>query len=162
LYKGRQNEALSATWGFLPEIIRLNYINMSNIWLLIIILSAVGLYLHGTRRQVEPFASVTGPGCHWKTTGTPYKTWTNNGIPPDSKFLPNETIPQETSSIPQVPPPWKWKPYINYYYYDPWWSQSYPYNQLCEAYARRDCSKSWYPRECYRRLYNKCVTEKIY
>lgn len=61
-----------------------------------------------------------------------------------------------------TPPLWKWKSILNYYYYDPWWAYSYPYNRLCDAYGRRQCAGSWYPRTCYREQYNKCVTENLY
>lgn len=62
----------------------------------------------------------------------------------------------------QEPPVWNWKSYMNYYYYDPWWAYSYPYNRRCDAFARRNCGGSWYPRDCYRQQYDRCVTENIY
>jgi len=90
----------------------------------------------------------------------------NSGIPPAIKWLPRGLDNYPPPSLPPQGKPqpsvWKWKPYLNYYYYDPWWSYSYPYNRICDAFARRNCSGSWYPRTCFREQYNKCVTEKIF
>jgi hypothetical protein len=55
-------------------------------------------------------------------------------------------------------PHWQWKPFYRYYYYDPWWAHKYPYNRVCDAFARRSCQDSWYPRACFRRHYNNCVS----
>ena len=39
---------------------------------------------------------------------------------------------------------------------------STPYNQLCDAFSRRNCDNSWHPRDCYKTQYNKCITEGIF
>lgn len=57
---------------------------------------------------------------------------------------------------------WKANLFNNYYYYDPWWAYPSPYHRLCDAYARRNCGGSWYPRDCFREQYDKCVAESIY
>ena len=51
---------------------------------------------------------------------------------------------------------WTGDMFNNYYYYDPWYAYPSPYNRLCDSHARRNCSGSWYPRDCFRREYNKC------
>jgi hypothetical protein len=60
------------------------------------------------------------------------------------------------------PPLSAWKSILPYYYYDPWYMYSSPYNRLCDAYGRRNCGGSWYPRTCYREQYDKCIAESIY
>jgi hypothetical protein len=90
----------------------------------------------------------------------------NSGIPPAIKWLPKglDKYPPPTSppqGKPQ-PPLWKWKSFLNYMYYDPWFAYSSPYNFMCDAYARRNCNGSWETRTCYRNVYNKCITEKLY
>ncbi len=92
----------------------------------------------------------------------------------NSNVLQNETSPIQilpigASNYPPnpnqsciKPPLWKWKHYINYYYYDPYFAYSYPYNQFCDAMARRNCNGSWETRTCFRGEYNKCIEEKIY
>jgi len=88
-----------------------------------------------------------------------------NSVPPKLTVRPEGLDKYPPPSLPPQgapqPPVSNWKPYVNYYYYDPWWAYSYPYNRLCDAMARRNCNGSWYPRDCFREQYNKCVMEKL-
>lgn len=61
----------------------------------------------------------------------------------------------------QVWPTWRWRPFYRYYYYDPWFWNQNPFNQVCNDFAIKSCDGAFYPKECYRRHYHNCVVGSI-
>lgn len=75
-----------------------------------------------------------------------------------AELIPKHKLPNHGTKVRH----WKGNLFNNYYYYDPWWAYPSPYNRLCDAYSKRNCADSWEPKDCLRRQYDKCVTERIY
>ena len=105
------------------------------VWIIIPLLVIIFIvYMNrqsSTPMSSTPMSSTEGFDCPKRWTYEPHKGVIGNSVPPRLTIKPEGLDKYPPPSLPPQgapqPPVWKWKPYVNYYYYDPYFDGHWNY-----------------------------------